>query len=235
MEQIIIKKAKASDEQGYSQTNAFGNKEVIGGHVTVSTNEEAKSKNDGDRLAYTRVVRPSQLPEAIEGSSQQVADFNGVTVEVVDSSTAVDSNSKYAIRLTEAFRAFLDQQLQPVTPEESLETITSPIGTIFSGLYNLSSELEITNFIKSQRCIPIALDPLFDNPFKVYISRISPITNDVNQNEILVEFGTINKEEIYVSGPSIESFYKHMVSLYKRFAELEDCDKFYGEYLGICL
>lgn len=64
-------RAKDSNSVDYKSKKG----DVVSGHVTVATNKEAYEWDNGDCDAYTRTVRPEQLPEVNEKDADYIGDF----------------------------------------------------------------------------------------------------------------------------------------------------------------
>lgn len=93
-----------------STKNKTSKGNIKGGHVTIATNQEAVAKDNGDEILETRTVRPSQLPETVEGTNtaNNTYSFNDIDqipndCIQVTKNTAVTTHSSYKVNLKDSF------------------------------------------------------------------------------------------------------------------------------------
>ena len=121
-----------------TEVDEAGVPKVIGGHVTIATDEEAIAKDNGQESLYTRAVRPSHLSETSASNTDtdlNVGDlsFQGVVIEVVRDVTET-LRSKYLVKINSVFTDFLQQVFDVLSSRDC------PIGTV-QDYYGTSSTL----------------------------------------------------------------------------------------------
>ena len=99
---------RAKDSADPSQKSPTG--DIYGGHVTVSTNEQAKSYSNGDLNKETRVPRVSQLPAV---NSSETIDYTHVNVMDIEKAPLENINITIDATVTERnlFRVMFSNKL----------------------------------------------------------------------------------------------------------------------------
>ncbi len=131
-------RAKATGEN--SQVSFTGEEKVLGGHVTIATDTEAKAFSDGTKSLYTRTIRPSQNNECLDSNQEsfQVSNlqYSGKALAMENKATASDPRNKYAYRMEKALVNWLSRALTESTVQRAFSA-PYPQESIPSGLDSL--------------------------------------------------------------------------------------------------
>jgi hypothetical protein len=94
-------KARESSEDEYTSIKG----DIYGGHVTLSTDEEATNRDNGDTAKYSRVPKVSQLPtlEVITPASENYPAFNDLFAKALVLTSTDDNNLNYQLTIDPEF------------------------------------------------------------------------------------------------------------------------------------